>query len=193
MDNVHLFELINAGPGLGAVPLAFARGIAKWAAWTVPLGVGAAWSRADPGLRLEMLELGLSALFGALAAWIIGGLWPHARPDVLHLGVQHAVDLADDVWPCTAVMPLWCAALSALGLHRLAVWGFPLLALGLVVGWSRVFLGVNLPYDVLAALPAAAAVALAVRALRHRMLPRALHYHARLMQKWRGWQGRRRR
>jgi undecaprenyl-diphosphatase len=61
---------------------------------------------------------------------------------------------------------------------------FPLLALGLLAGLSRVYLGVNFPFDVLAALPLAAIGALATRALRAPALPmlsRGLHLYDRAM------------
>ena len=40
------------------------------------------------------------------------------------------------------------------------------MALGLIVGWSRVFLGVHFPYDVAAALPVAGTAAVLARSIR---------------------------
>jgi undecaprenyl-diphosphatase len=68
----------------------------------------------------------------------------------------------------TVFSALGFAALWTQGPRR---WGLALLAAGLVVGWSRVFLGVHFPWDVLAALPVGLAGAAVARALRGRLLP----------------------
>lgn len=47
----------------------------------------------------------------------------------------------------------------------------PSMALGLVVGWSRVYLGVHFPYDIVAAFPVALCGVLIVRALRNALEP----------------------
>jgi undecaprenyl-diphosphatase len=51
------------------------------------------------------------------------------------------------------------------------LWGFPLLAVGLVVGWSRIYLGVHSPLDIAAALPVAWAGTMVAGALRKPLMP----------------------
>ena len=51
------------------------------------------------------------------------------------------------------------------------MWGFPLLAVGLVVGWSRIYLGVHFPMDIAAALPVAWAGTMAAGVLRKPLMP----------------------
>ena len=130
MDNAHLFELLNAGPGLAPAKLLFAVLLAKWLIVGVPLGLTLAWFR------------------GSLSARTQGpGL------------------------PSDHVTVFWGLALSALFTRRFAPWRFPLLAIGLSVGWSRVYLGVHFPYDILAALPVVLACALAAHGLRRHASP----------------------
>ena len=65
----------------------------------------------------------------------------------------------------------WSVALAALASRKFALWSFPMLALGLVVGWSRVYLGVHFPFDILAALPVALAGTVAAWGLRTPLAP----------------------
>jgi undecaprenyl-diphosphatase len=190
MDNIHLFELLNAGPGLGGLQLALSVLLAKWLIVIVPVGMGAAWRRAEPGARRDLLEMLIAVLVALALAQLVAHVWPQPRPFVLHLGTQYLDHAADPGLPSDHVTMFWSLALSAFATRRFAVWGFPLLAIGLVVGWSRVFLGVHFPYDVVAALPVALVGALAARALRGPVGPfvdKLLHYHDRLEQSWRAW------
>lgn len=190
MDNVHLFELLNAGPGLGPFQLGLALLLAKWLIVVVPMGLVVAWRRADPMARRDLLELLLAVLIALAAAQLVAHVWPQPRPSALHLGTQYLDHAADPGLPSDHVTVFWSLALSSFATRRFAVCGFPLLALGLLVGWSRVFLGVHFPYDVAAALPVALVGALAARALRGPAGPfvdKLLHYHDRLGQSWRTW------
>jgi undecaprenyl-diphosphatase len=89
----------------------------------------------------------------------------------MHLGTQLLEHANDPGLPSDHVTVFWSLAWSALATRRVAVWGFPLFAVGLAVGWSRVFLGVHFPYDILAALPVALVGALTARALRAATMP----------------------
>ena len=166
MDNLHLFEMINASPALSSARLALATAIAQWSPWLAGAALAAIGLRGDARSRAELAQmLGAAALALALAL-LVDRLWPQPRPHMLLLGHQHMTQAGGLGFPSGRVTAVWALALSALGTTRFAVACFPLLALGLLVGLSRVYLGANFPYDVLAALPVAAAGALGERALR---------------------------
>ncbi|HET6598866.1 MAG TPA: phosphatase PAP2 family protein [Burkholderiaceae bacterium] len=167
MNNVHLFELINASPGLDPVHLLLAMFLAQWVIYLVALALAVAWVRGDHASRGELLQM----LTATLIALLIAHTWPQPRPFALHLGTQYLAHGNDPGLPSDHATALWALALAALGTRRYPVWGFPLLALGLVVGLSRVYLGVHFPFDIAAALPVAVAGALAERALRGPLLP----------------------
>ena len=110
-------------------------------------------------------------------------LWPQPRPLALHLGTQLLVHANGPGPPSDHVTVFWALAPSALATRRYAVWGFPLFAAGLAVGWGCVFLGVHFSCDAVAAMPVALTGALAVRAWRTVTMPsvaRLLHACERL-------------
>lgn len=168
MDNIHLFELLNAGPSLAPTKLLLAVLLAKWLIAAVPLVMAWAWVRGSRSLRAELLEVLLAAVLALAMAQIVALAWPQPRPFKLHLGTQYLAHADDPGLPSDHVTLFWAFALSAFLTRRFAPLGFPLLAIGLAVGWSRVYLGVHFPYDILAAWPVALAGALAAHSLRRR-------------------------
>jgi undecaprenyl-diphosphatase len=171
MNNLHLFDLINAGPDPGRVPLAVAHVLATQVNSIVLLGLAFIWVRGTRKVRGELLEMLLGCAVALGLAQLVLHFWPQPRPFMLHVGTQYLGHAAGPGLPSHHVTFLWALGFSALGTRRLAVLGLPLLAVGLAVGWSRVFLGVHFPYDVLAAAPVALAGAVAARLLQRLAVP----------------------
>ena len=171
MDNLHLFELINAAPGLGPIRLVLATALAQWAIFLVPLAMALAWVRGDRAARAELLQMLLAALLALGLAQIVVHVWPQPRPFALHLGTQYLQHSTDPGLPSDHVTVFWSLALTALASRRFALWGFPLMTIGLAVGWARVYLGVHFPFDILAAFPVALGGAFAASGLRRPLRP----------------------
>lgn len=174
MNNLYLFELINAAPHPEPWQLGLAIVSAQWLIYLVPVGIAWDWLRGERVLRLDLLELLVSALLALVLAQVVAHVWPQPRPFVLHLGTQLMAHANDPSMPSDHVTLFWGLALAALINERLGVWGFPLLTAGLAVGWAQVFLGVHFPSDVLAALPLAALGALIAHVLRPVATPHAV-------------------
>jgi undecaprenyl-diphosphatase len=162
LDDRHLFELINAAPDLHGLRLVLATALAQYLVFALAAGMVVAWVRGSREDRYGLLRALYACLIALALAQLIGWLWPRPRPFALHLGQQFMPHANDAGLPSDHVTVFWTLGLAALATRQFATWGFPLLAAGLAVGWSRVYLGVHFPLDVLAALPVAAlALALA--------------------------------
>lgn len=165
MDNIHLFELLNAGVGLSSTKLVLAVLLAKWLILAVPAGMACVWVCGPLSARGDLLELVLATTLALALAQVVAWVWPQPRPFTLHLGTQYLQPAIDSGLPSGHVTVFWTLALSGLRTRRFAPWAFSMLAVGLAVGWARVYLGVHFPYDILAALPVAGLGALAAHAL----------------------------
>ncbi len=171
MDNLHLFELINAPPGSGPGRIALALLLARWAIGLIPFMLAHAWWRGDEAARSELLQIVLAMLLALGLAQVVTHVWPQPRPSALHVGTQYLAHGSAPGLPSDPVTVFWSVAFAALASRRYALWSFPLLALGLLVGWSQVYLGVHLPFDILAALPLALSGTAAAGALRGPLRP----------------------
>ncbi|WP_431047872.1 hypothetical protein [Roseateles sp. L2-2] len=163
MLNHHLFSLINAPPGLTPAQLFLPMTLARWSVHGAALVLVVGWLVAEREVKAELVRFAMCAtialLFACAAALAVQTLDLHAADREVIAGTRYlARGWLPDV-PSRSVAMLWAAAFTAFGHGRLSVAGPFLLTLGLVVGWSRIYLGASLPGDVLAALPVAAAAA----------------------------------
>lgn len=171
MSNLHLFGLLNARPGLSGWHLTLALALAKDLVFCLPLVMAWAWVAGNHASRRELLHLLLSAAMALALAQVVSHVWPQPRPFALHLGTQYLAHGNDPGLPSDPVTLFWSLAIAAFMTRRFALWALPLLTAGLIVGWSRVYLGVHFPFDVLAALPVAALGATIAKVLRRPCLP----------------------
>jgi undecaprenyl-diphosphatase len=149
--NQTLFLLGNAS----SHPIPFVVGIAKffavYAIWLAPLTLIAGWLRGDDVLRHHMVEAALSTAVALLAAQVIGIAWPQPRPFMIGLGTNLMVHSPDSSFPSDHLTCLWGAAFSLLLHRRTRPVGTALAVLGIPMSWSRIYLGVHFPMDMLGA------------------------------------------
>lgn len=154
MENLNhiLFLWINATPdsphGLINLALFFARDLIM----IVPFLIVALWlwapSQQLTQQRVLVLKTGTALVYALIIATLVGLLYPHPRPFAIGLGYQFLSHSADSSYPSDHGTTIFTFALAFMCWHRF--WsGLVLLILGTAIAWSRVYLGVHWPLDML--------------------------------------------
>lgn len=191
MSDRDLFEVFNASAGLHGSLLWLLRLLSSHVSWLTLAALCATLVFGPVTLRRAMARLVMGALLAALLGVVISLLLQSPRPGDLALGHQYLHPLLSWGFPSVHVTVLWALALGALTLRP--AWprlGAVMLPLGLLVGWARIYLGVQFPSDVLAAFPVAA-VAVGLTWLLRR--PLEVEITGPLLRWIDGWRGRSRR
>ncbi|HBR7227350.1 TPA: undecaprenyl-diphosphate phosphatase [Klebsiella aerogenes] len=148
--NYALFALINATPASSWWAIEVATFIAKDLIIIVPLLVVALWLW-GPNQRQLVFKVMLALALSLSISWVIGHLFPHDRPFVDGVGYNFLHHAADDSFPSNHGTVIFTFALAFLFWHR--VWsGALLLVIASAIAWSRVYLGVHWPLDMLGGL-----------------------------------------
>ncbi|HDU5577065.1 TPA: undecaprenyl-diphosphate phosphatase [Klebsiella aerogenes] len=148
--NYALFALINATPSSSWWAIEVATFIAKDLIIIVPLVVVALWLW-GPNQRQLVFKVMLALALSLSISWVIGHLFPHDRPFVGGVGYNFLHHAADDSFPSDHGTVIFTFALAFLFWHR--VWsGTLLLVIASAIAWSRVYLGVHWPLDMLGGL-----------------------------------------
>ncbi|ATM90588.1 TPA: undecaprenyl-diphosphate phosphatase [Klebsiella aerogenes] len=148
--NYALFALINATPSSSWWAIEVATFIAKDLIIIVPLLVVALWLW-GPNQRQLVFKVMLALALSLSISWVIGHLFPHDRPFVGGVGYNFLHHAADDSFPSDHGTVIFTFALAFLFWHR--VWsGTLLLVIASAIAWSRVYLGVHWPLDMLGGL-----------------------------------------
>ncbi|EPK7359924.1 undecaprenyl-diphosphate phosphatase [Kluyvera intermedia] len=150
--NNTLFLLINATPASAQWEISLATFLAKDLILIVPLLAAAMWlwgeRRQVHAQRHLVVKVALAIAVSLTISWTMGQLFPHERPFVANIGYNFLHHSADNSFPSDHGTVIFTFALAFLFWHRL--WsGLVLMAIGIAIAWSRVYLGVHWPMDML--------------------------------------------
>jgi undecaprenyl-diphosphatase len=170
--NLYLFSVHNAQSGLAGWRLSGAVFAAEWLILLVPLFLVLLWMSGNTSERETAVRAAAATGVALAINAACGLLWFHPRPFMDRVGHTFMHHAADSSFPSDHATIMFTVALVlASGQGELARrLGNVLFPVALVVAWSRVFLGVHYPLDMIGAL----AVALGMTSLFNTRAPAAL-------------------
>lgn len=163
--NQSFFLLINADPATPAWRIHAAMLVANQLILLVPGVMAAVWLWGGQAQRSLMLKALASVAVALGLSYLCGALWPHPRPFVIGLGHVFFAHKPTSSFPSNHTIIIAAFAFALILDKRWAGWGWLALAGALLVGTSRVYLGVHFPLDIVGGLllaPLAAAITVPV-------------------------------
>ena len=148
--NRALFLMINAGPDTPRALLTLAEVVADDLIFLIPVMLLALWLWGSSRHRQMALLACSSALVALFLNQLIGLVWFHPRPFMVPLGHTWINHPADSSFPSDHTTVF---ASIGMGLFLLKPRWYSLLTIlvGILVAWSRIFLSVHFPLDMLGA------------------------------------------
>lgn len=171
--NQRLFLALNATDQSNPMMIAVAEIAASWLIYlAVPLMLWL-WVRGSDSQRSGLIATSAGVFAGLGFNQLLGLLWFEPRPFMIHLGhtlVQHG---SDNSFPSDHATVLWTLGLGLLATRTSRAWGTVVCLIGLLVAWSRIYLGLHFPLDMAGSFfvaIAASAFARLLHPLTHRWL-----------------------
>lgn len=160
--NIELFQLLNAQSSASELSVKIAMILADYVIYLVPVFLVAAWLFGNNDKKEIALKSVSVALIALGIGQIIVAIYPHPRPFMIGIGrtlIEHAPDPS---FPSDHMTLFSSIAITYL-IGRLYKIGLTILIAGFAVGWSRVYLGVHFPFDMLGAVLISLVVAIAIQ------------------------------
>jgi membrane-associated phospholipid phosphatase len=159
--DIALFQILGAGHTPNPWVLAFASHVSTVATWLCVVLVGwIAWRL--PSQRLYALLALVAVGVAALAAHALAEAFNMPRPFMTGLSPAHVAHGARGSMPSAHASVMFTLALLFCMRAQLRNVGLALLALAILTGWARVYVGVHFPLDIVGGLLLASVITAAI-------------------------------
>ncbi|TKI08861.1 undecaprenyl-diphosphatase [Martelella alba] len=148
--NQSWFLSVNASSGTSAGVILFAKICAQYSLFVIPLIILKLWFFGNEQTRRQALSCVITSLFALGLGALCSHIYYHPRPFMIPIGHTWMAHAPDASFPSDHGTLFFSAAV-ALMLSRATIYGSVLLILSCFVAWSRVFLGVHFPFDMVGA------------------------------------------
>jgi undecaprenyl-diphosphatase len=146
--NIALFQLINQYAGINPVFDSIAVFAAEYMPVIVILALIYLWIRKGDSTHDILLYGVYAAITGLIINYLIGLVYFHPRPSMLHLGTQLFQYPTDSSFPSDHTTLMVSIALMLIYFKETRIYGVIILILGLIGGFARVFSGIHFPFDI---------------------------------------------
>lgn len=186
MQNINesLLAFFNASAAPPALLVAFAKALAEWVIYATALALVWAWLRSGASGRARLITVGLTIVIALLANMSISAVWYYPRPFAVGLGHQWLAHAADNSFPSDHATVMFAVAFGLMVARSPAIWSALALLSAIGVAWSRVYLGVHWPLDMVGAFFVAVAASLLAGALMATALAQRLRRWALGLYDW---------
>lgn len=146
-----LFAAINAGSLTWGTTAWIAYVAARYVVLLIPVHLAVLWLAGTHDVRRQALALVVALAIAIAVSFAIGTVFPTPRPFLIPLGRQLIEHRESPSFPSNHGLVMFTYAAGMLALrhwrHAIFVGGA-----GLIVAWSRVYLGIHFPFDMAGAL-----------------------------------------
>ena len=158
--DTELFLLLNAGTAPNAAVAWVAIFVARFVILAIPLYLAGLWVVGGRHNRLSAMALGLALALAIVVSYAVGMAVFRPRPFMIGLGHLLIEHRANASFPSNHGLTFAvCAAVLFLCRRQSAAW--LAVALGTLVAWSRIYVGIHYPLDMIGAAIIAIPVAMA--------------------------------
>ena len=168
--NIALFHLINQYAGVNSVFDSLAIFAAEYMPVVVILALLYLWIRKSDTHDILLYSI-YAGITGLIINYLIGLVYFHPRPSMLHLGTQLFPYQMDSSFPSDHTTLMVSIALMLIYFRETRVYGVIILILGLVGGFARVFSGIHFPFDIFGSVIVAVISSLLIFYFRERFNP----------------------
>ncbi len=160
--NLTVFNLLNAPVQADPAMISFAGFVAEKLLFVEALVMVVLWLTGSQQRRHALVVAGMTVVLALLVNAVIGSIWQHPRPFVIGVGQQYLEHAADSSFPSDHGTLMFGVAFGLLLAPGGRVMGIFALVAALLVAWSRVYLGIHWPLDMIGAMVVAGAAGFGV-------------------------------